>query len=210
MSASRGPNRDECAMTGDGEAPGGSGRVVDLRHELCTPTEPRNNKAFPEAEEPGGTNVAAFSRATRCHPSQLGTAVRVGVYAKSSTRLPDGSVDYNYASTRVMCATDGLALVRVSGEIDHCTAPKLTAAVNEALSKAAGSIYVDLAEVTFFSAAGAVALLTARRHCQRRRVEFVILRPSRPALKVLAFTDLLRPVIDLREKRLHGDGPHSW
>jgi hypothetical protein len=35
----------------------------------------------------------------------------------------------------LICRTDGIALVRVSGEIDFNTAPRLSAAVNEALSE---------------------------------------------------------------------------
>jgi hypothetical protein len=62
-----------------------------------------------------------------------------GLCAKSSTWMPDGSVDYNYASARVMGSTDGMALVRVTGEIDHCTPPKPSAAINEALSEGACS-----------------------------------------------------------------------
>ena len=116
---------------------------------------------------------------------------------KSLKKLPDGSVDYNYAFVRLMCSTDGMALVRVTGEIDFNTAPKLSVAVDDALSDGACSIFIDLAEVTFFGSAGAMELLVARRHCQRRGAEFVLLRPSRPALRVLAFTDLVRPLIDL-------------
>ena len=201
MSAGRGPSpkHNGFGMAGDGgAATDGTGRVVDLSQELYISTEQRNHKTLPEAEEARGASAPASSGASRRVASRLGRADLAGLYAKPSTWLPDGSVDYNYASTRVMCSTDGMALVRVTGEIDHCTAPKLSAAVNEALSEGACSIFIDLAQVTFFSAAGAIALLGSRRHCQRRGARFMILRPSRPALKVLAFTDLLRPVIDVR------------
>lgn len=202
MSASRGfsSNRDGFDMA-RGEAGPGTGRVVDLSQEPYIATEQRNYKTLPDAEGPRGTSAPASSGASHLVPSQLGAADLVSHYAKSSTWLPDGSVDYDYASASVMCSPDGLALVRVAGEIDHCTAPKLTAAVNEALSEGSCSIFVDLAEVTFFSAAGAMALLGGRRQCQRRGARFVLLRPSRPARRVLAFTDLLKTVIDVREKR---------
>ena len=213
MSTGRGPSpkRTGCVTADDdGEPTGGTGRVVDLGQELYVSAERRNYKTSPQAEQPGRTSAPSSSGASRCISSQSGRSHLVGLYAKSSKRLPDGSADYSYASARVMCSTDGMALVRVTGEIDHCTAPKLSTAVNEALSKGASSIFVDLAEVTFFSAAGAIALLTARRQCQRRSAEFVLLRPSRPALKVLAFTDLVRPRIDLRDRQRPNDGPLSW
>jgi anti-anti-sigma factor len=107
-----------------------------------------------------------------------------------------------------MCS-DGLALVRVTGEIDFCTAPKVLAAVNEALGDGARSIFIDLAQVSFFGAAGAMALLVARRQCQRRGAEFVVLRPSAAALRVLVLTDLVEPAIDLREPGHLGDGGHG-
>ena len=200
MSAGRGPSskHNGLVMAGGGAATGGTGRAVDLSQELHTATEQRNCRTWPQAQESVGAGAPPSSGASRCVPSQPGGADLAGRYARPSTWLPDGSVDYNYASTRVMCSTDGMALVWVTGEVDHCTAPKLSAAVNEALSEGACSIFIDLAEVTYFSAAGAIALLGSRRYCQRRGAQFMLLRPSRPALKVLAFTDLLRPVIDVR------------
>ena len=201
MSVGRGPSPEHngfAMAADDGAATDGTGRVVDLSQERYIATEQRNHKTLPEAEQPVGARAPASWGGRRRVGSRLGRADLAGLYAKPSTWLPDGSVDYNYASTRVMCSTDGMALVRVTGEIDHCTAPKLSAAVNEALNAGACSIFIDLAQVTFFSAAGAIALLGSRRHCQRRSVQFMILRPSRPAVKVLAFTDLLRPVVDVR------------
>ena len=167
-------------VPGDGgEAPGG---VVDLTLDLYVAKERQNYEAVPETPLPQPTGG----------PAPSGTSRYI------STRLRWEPVDYPYASAHLMCSTDGLALVRVTGEIDLCTAPQLLVAVNKALGDGARSIFIDLAQVSFFGAAGAMALLVARRHCQRRGAEFVLLRPSRPALRVLALTDLVRPVIDLR------------
>ena len=104
-----------------------------------------------------------------------------------------------YACTRVAMSTDGLALVSVSGEVDFSTAPRVLTAANDALRRGARAVFIDLAGVTFFGAAGATALLAARRQCWQRRVAFALLRPSGPALRVLDFTDLMGPVLDLRE-----------
>ena len=104
-----------------------------------------------------------------------------------------------HACTRVAMSTDGLALVSVSGEVDISTAPRVLAAANDALRQGARAVFIDLARVTFFGAAGATALLAVRRQCWQRAVTFALLRPSRPALRVLDFTDLIRPVLDLRD-----------
>ena len=65
-----------------------------------------------------------------------------------------------YASARLM-ADRWLALVRVTGKIDLCTAPQLLVAVNKGFGDGACSIFVDLAQVSFFGAAGAMARLVA-------------------------------------------------
>jgi anti-sigma B factor antagonist len=94
---------------------------------------------------------------------------------------------------------DGLAFISVSGEIDYCTAPRVLAATDDVLRRGACAVLIDLAGVTFLGAAGASVLLAARRQCWQRGVAFTLLRPSRPALRVLNFTDLMRPVLDLKE-----------
>jgi anti-anti-sigma factor len=162
--------------------------------DLCVAKERPNYDALPETPLPqpaGG-------------PAPSGTSRYI------STRLGWEPVGYPYASAHLMCSTDGLALVRVTEEIDLCTAPPLLVAVNKAIGDGARSIFIDLAQVSFFGAAGAMALLVARRQCQRRGAEFVLLRPSRPALRALALTDLVRPVIDLRDNAIPGDGEPPW
>ena len=177
----------------------GTGKVArvassDLSLGLYVATERRNYKTLSEAQEP---RRASASGTSRCVPLELCGADRV--YVKSSKRLREEPADYNYSAVRLMCSTDGIALVRVTGEVDFNTAPKILVAVNQALSHGAYRIFIDLAAVSFFGSAGAMVLLVARRRCQSRGAEFVLLRPSRPALRVLAFTDLVRPVIDLRD-----------
>ena len=106
-------------MPGDGtDGPGG---VVDLSLELYVATQRRNYEALPEAAVPPRTGA----------PAPSGTSGYISTPSRS------GPADYAYASARLMCSTDGLALVRVTGEIDLYTAPKLLAAVNEALADGA-------------------------------------------------------------------------
>ena len=113
--ASRKPGPRWGLLPGDGaDGPGG---VVDLSLELYVATQRRNYEALPEAAVPPRTGA----------PAPSGTSGYI-----STPSL--GPADYAYASARLMCSTDGLALVRVTGEIDLYTAPKLLAAVNEALA----------------------------------------------------------------------------
>jgi anti-anti-sigma factor len=112
-----------------------------------------------------------------------------GFQAMAAEHTP-GTIDY--ACTRMAMSTDGLALVSVSGEVDVSTAPRVLAAANDALRQGARAIFIDLAKVTFFGAAGATALLAVRRQCCQQGAIFALLRPSRPALRVLDFTDLMR------------------
>jgi anti-sigma B factor antagonist len=105
---------------------------------------------------------------------------------------------YDFGCARLLRTTDGIVLIRVTGEIDRCTAPQLAAAINHALVEGASSMFVDLAEVAFFNAAGATVLLYAKRACQRRGTNFALLRPSSAAIRVLRFTELISPVLDLK------------
>lgn len=105
---------------------------------------------------------------------------------------------YDYGCAHLLQTSDGIVLIRVTGEVDVCTSPQLAAAIHRAVLGGASSVYVDLAQVSFFGAAGATVLLHAKRACQRRGTTFVLLRPSRSAMRVLRFTDLIRPVLDLK------------
>jgi anti-sigma B factor antagonist len=106
---------------------------------------------------------------------------------------------YDYGCAHLLRTSDGMVLIRVTGEVDVCTAPQLSAAVRHALIEGASSVYVDLSEVTFFGAAGATVLLRAKGACQRRGINFMLLRPSSSAVRVLRFTGLIRPVLDLKD-----------
>ncbi len=59
-------------------------------------------------------------------------------------------------------------------------------------------MFFDLAQVSLFGAAGATILIKARRDCQRGAANFVLLRASSAAMRVLKFTDLVKPVAAIR------------
>lgn len=118
--------------------------------------------------------------------------------------------DYGLHCRVRMMSSDGVVLISISGEVDMETGPKIVAAVNAALERRPSSIFIDLAQVTFFGVAGATALLGARQKCERSSVNFTILRPSRLALFVLGLTGLIdRRIYLLNAERQRGGGQRA-
>lgn len=96
---------------------------------------------------------------------------------------------------------EGVVLITVWGEIDIQTGPQISAAFSAALERHASSIFVDLAEVSFFGVAGATALLGAKQKCQQKGVNFTLLRASHSARFVLGLTGVLSPKPSLSDRR---------
>lgn len=64
---------------------------------------------------------------------------------------------------------DGAVVVRVAGELDTLTTPRLRQAVAEALDDAAGAVVIlDLTKVTFLGSPGLAALVEAVSKARRR------------------------------------------
>jgi anti-sigma B factor antagonist len=68
-----------------------------------------------------------------------------------------------------------LPLLRVRGELDLLTAPRLLDAVQAALSGDAGSIAFDFSEVSFIDSFGLSVLVTTKRQIAERGGEVYIL-----------------------------------
>jgi anti-sigma B factor antagonist len=79
-------------------------------------------------------------------------------------------------------------LLRVSGEVDLSTAPRLAAFLTEELGGAepGGRVRLDLARVGFFSAAGLRVLVGATELARRRDVALVLGPLSSSAALILA------------------------
>jgi anti-anti-sigma factor len=114
----------------------------------------------------------------------------------------------NFGGVHLFKSTDGCAMVHVEGAVDVATAPRVLAAVSDALADGSYLVFVDLAYVIALGAAGAIALTEARHDCQGRGGNLVVLRPSVAATRVLKFTGLLEPVVDL--SRQTGNQRESW
>jgi anti-sigma B factor antagonist len=89
---------------------------------------------------------------------------------------------------RVVARTPDERVLRVIGEVDLATAPRLTGFLLEELAAAppGSSVRVDLAGTGFFSAAGVRALVVAAELARRRGVALVVDPVSATAALVLA------------------------
>jgi anti-anti-sigma factor len=181
--------RDGPGVFGDGGD--GAEGVVDLSLERSLATQARAPEDLAQALglARGGDRVAP-GPGRAVGPDRPRQTCQTSHHKLSKT-WQSGPNGYGQLSARLMCSDDGIALLRVAGEVDYWTAPVLGMAVKEALRQGAAEVFVDLAQVSFFGAAGASALVVARQRCQRLGAAFAILRPSRPALMVLSFTDLV-------------------
>ena len=66
---------------------------------------------------------------------------------------------------------DGTARVRVTGDVDSETAPRLEAELARVIVDGADDLVLDLSEVSFLSSAGLGVLIGLHRDAQRLRVE---------------------------------------
>ncbi|GHF32384.1 anti-sigma B factor antagonist [Amycolatopsis bartoniae] len=84
----------------------------------------------------------------------------------------------------------GRRVVTVGGELDLCTAPQLSQALQAQLDEAARTVVVDLGEVSFLGAAGLAALARAQADAQRRGIGFRVLAEASPVRRYLALAGL--------------------
>jgi anti-anti-sigma factor len=85
---------------------------------------------------------------------------------------------------------DGIACVRVAGELDGATAPQLQKAVLAALSDGASSVVLDCSELTFIDSAGLNVFLEAHCSTKAQHGSLTIARPSAMLLRLLQVTGL--------------------
>ncbi len=86
---------------------------------------------------------------------------------------------------------DGVDLLSVEGELDIATAPRLIAALNEAIADAARSVVVDLSSVAFMDSTGLALLINAHRRLSRRSKGFAVVCPAGSLRRVFELTDMV-------------------
>ncbi len=86
---------------------------------------------------------------------------------------------------------DGVDFLIVEGEIDVATAPRLIAALNDAVTQAVRSVVIDLSSVGFMDSTGLALLINAHRRLTRQRKGFAVVCPQGPLWRVFELTDML-------------------
>ena len=86
---------------------------------------------------------------------------------------------------------DGVDVLFVEGEIDVATAPRLIAALNDAVADAVRSVIIDLTSVGFMDSTGLALLINAHRRLTRRDKGFAVVCPAGPLRRVFELTDMV-------------------
>jgi anti-anti-sigma factor len=86
---------------------------------------------------------------------------------------------------------DGVDVLFVEGQIDVASAPRLIAALNDAVAEAARSVIIDLTSVGFMDSTGLALLINAHRRLAVRRKGFAVVCPAGPLRRVFEITDMV-------------------
>lgn len=105
-------------------------------------------------------------------------------------------------------AVRGRLTLRVRGELDVATAPRLGEAVAEALESGPAALVVDLTDTSFLDSSGARQLARTARHCGEVGVAVQVVCPAgnRPVRMVLDLLELHRAVPVVEQAGLAGGG----
>lgn len=85
---------------------------------------------------------------------------------------------------------DGRQVLRVAGEVDMESSPRLLAAIKSGL-RAAPALVVDLAGVRYMDSSGVAVLIQGLRAAARRQQPFALREPSDQVVAVLELAQLL-------------------
>jgi anti-sigma B factor antagonist len=111
-----------------------------------------------------------------------------GIQAPLPVPPPRNPVDSTDLQVDVLSAAP--LVVKVSGEIDIATGPKLREELLGVMRRSGARLALDLGGVTFMDCAGISVLLAARRHARLEGGRVRVLRASRRVRIVLMLTGL--------------------
>ena len=108
-------------------------------------------------------------------------------------------------------ACDGRTVLRVRGDLDAATCPKLGVAVADVLEAGAQSLVIDLSRTTFLDSSGARQLTRAARLATDAGVPLQVVCPvgNRPVRLVMDLLELHRAVPIVEHVDLGGEGAGS-
>lgn len=85
----------------------------------------------------------------------------------------------------------GVAVVRMSGEIDLASVPRLTELIRQRLTAAVlQALVLDLSEVTFLGSCGMELLVHAQRRAEHRGIDMFVITGSRAVDRMLELTGM--------------------
>ena len=91
----------------------------------------------------------------------------------------------------VTALEDGVLTVRVTGEIDHHSAPGIREEIDREMERLAPRrIRLDLKETDFMDSSGLGLILGRLRKTRERGIDFVLLNPSPAIRKILALAGM--------------------
>lgn len=153
--------------------------------------------------------MALSQRRAPEHPATTPDGSVTRVDPAVSSAAPDGMRDPDALGTGLIVAPTqprrGLVLVRVIGEVDMLTAPRLSDVLEGALATVAAesgaatsdrepSVVCDLGGVTFFGASGLDVFATAHRAAVGRDVRLVVVAGHRTVVRPFRLTALDRRI----------------
>lgn len=99
-------------------------------------------------------------------------------------------------------------IIRVAGELDLSTVPKLEAALLTAVEAPdrPAEVRVDMGATSFIDAAGISALLGGREASDRVGVDFSVVNPSKVVWRLLQLLGLTDTLLDVTPRRRGGHG----
>jgi anti-sigma B factor antagonist len=99
---------------------------------------------------------------------------------------------------------NALPVLRIRGEVDLCTAPRLQEAVLAALSTGARSLAIDLSRVDFMDSTGLHVLLNAKKRTAARGGDVYVLGADQRILRLFQLVGLEKVFHLCREADLPG------
>ena len=83
---------------------------------------------------------------------------------------------------------DGHVVVRISGELDAATAPRLLAGLTSSTDPTVGRVELDVADVGFIDSTGLRALLESRERVLAAGSRLIVTNPSAAAVRLFQLT----------------------
>jgi anti-anti-sigma factor len=85
---------------------------------------------------------------------------------------------------------DESVVLRLRGELDMATAPRMARALNAALDRRPTAVTIDLSRLAFVDSTGIRVLITAARRARNEGCSLILRAPNRSVNKVLLLTGL--------------------